>query len=111
MIDNIKFALYNLSVLVNKDDCIGWVNLYLTVLFSCCCCCRYAVSNTKTELECFRLFLSSSALSIIIYKRFFDEMINGARDFYFYISIAFLALIPLLSLILTRKEVKNEESN
>ncbi|MBR2100391.1 MAG: GerAB/ArcD/ProY family transporter [Eubacterium sp.] len=74
-------------------------------------CAEKLVLNVPSKTKAPLLFLSSSALSIIIYKRFFDEMINGARDFYFYISIAFLALIPLLSLILTRKEVKNEESN
>ena len=55
------------------------------------------------------LFIASCVLSLVIYQRFYDEMMNSARSFYLFISLAFLLIVPLLSLIFMKKEEANEK--
>jgi hypothetical protein len=66
----------------------------------------FAPKKTKTPV----LFVASGVLSVVIYKRFFDEMINGARGFYFVICLAFLVVLPLIFLIFSKRRKAHEKS-
>ena len=66
-------------------------------------CAAGVTKKFTSKTKCLALFVISSVISLLIYHRFFDEIINGVRRFYLIISIIFCIALPLIFLILPKK--------
>lgn len=75
-------------------------------------CAAESVKRFSDKVKYPALFLISVVVSLIIYRRFSSEIINGTRWFYPAISLAFLVFIPLLFLVFKNKKgAKYEKIN
>ena len=74
-------------------------------------CAGQCITRLDSKLKYVLIFALVLASSIYIYTRFYSEITNNSRWFYTALSSAFLVVIPIISLLISKRRKKNEQSN